>query len=180
MGEDDFPRSDRIVFCEFAEEFWGRGLAWYNDPEIIAATSDDPNPLTPEQFRKLIDRDRLCDTARMFGIRTSGGEPIGVIVLRGIDPNHRGADLHLTVGEEAFRGRGYGAEAIRLAVAFAFERLGLHKVLSTPFASNLPMIGCLKKCGFEEEGRLRDALWIGDRFMDVVVMGIINPMDSSS
>jgi RimJ/RimL family protein N-acetyltransferase len=173
----DLPRSDRILLCPFEGEFWTQGLAWYNDPEIIAATSDDPNPLTGAQFRELIDRDRLSETARVFGLRESGGRPIGVLVLRNIDPVHRGAELHITVGEPAFRGKGYGAEAIRLAVAFAFDRLGLHKVVSTPFAHNLPMLRCLKKCGFEQEGLLRDALCVNGRFIDVAVMGILNPRE---
>ena len=171
---DDYPRSERLSFCEFDGEFWERGLAWYNDPEIIAATSDDPNPLTPDQFRKLIDRDRLSEHARTFGIQASGGEAIGLVVLRSIDPIHRGADLHITIGEGAFRGKGHGSEAIRATVNFAFDRLGLHKVVSTPFSDNAQMIRCLEKCGFEQEGRLRDALFIGGRFIDVLVMGIIN------
>jgi RimJ/RimL family protein N-acetyltransferase len=177
MSPDDLPRSDRVLLCPFEGEFWARGLAWYNDPEIIAATSDDPNPLTEAQFRELIDRDRLSETARVFGVRESGGRPIGVLVLRNIDPVHRGAELHITVGEPAFRGKGYGAEAIRLAVAFAFDRLGLHKVVSTPFAHNLPMVRCLRKCGFEQEGLLRDALCINGRFIDVAIMGTINPRE---
>ena len=103
----------------------------------------------------------MIEHARTFGIRASGGEAIGIVVLRSIDPIHRGTDLHITIGEGAFRGKGYGTEAIRVTVNFAFDRLGLHKVVSTPFSNNDPMIRCLEKCGFEQEGRLRDALFIG-------------------
>ena len=39
------------------------------------------------------------------------------------------------------------------------------------------MVRCLTRCGFEQEGRLRDALCIGGRFVDVIVMGIINPRE---
>ncbi len=175
MTGDDLPRSDRLLLCPFEGEFWDRGLAWYNDPDIIATTSDDPTPLTGAQFRELIDRDLLSETARVFGIRESGGKAIGVVVLRNIDPVHRGAELHITIGEPDFRGKGYGAEAIRTTVTFAFDRLGLHRIVSTPFADNLPMVRCLRKCGFEQEGLLRDALCINGRFIDVAVMGLINP-----
>jgi RimJ/RimL family protein N-acetyltransferase len=57
----------------------------------------------------------------------------------------------------------------------AFGDLGLHRVTSTPFGHNERMIRCLEKCGFEREGVLRDALWIQDRFVDVVVMAVLNP-----
>jgi RimJ/RimL family protein N-acetyltransferase len=177
MTADEDPRDGRVRLCPFEGEFWEKGLSWYNDPEIIATTSDDPNPLTREQFRTLIERDLLNENARVFGLRESGGAPIGVLVLRSIDPVHRGVELHLTIGEAEYRGRGYGSEAIRLAVAFAFERLGMHRVVSTPFADNDRMIRCLARCGFEREGTLRHALCIGGRFIDVAVMGLLNPRE---
>lgn len=177
MSATDFPRSDRVLFCAFDKEFWALGLAWYNDPEVIAATSDDPNPLTEPQFKALIERDLDSDASRVFGLRDAGGRAIGVLVLRNIDPVHRGAELHITLGEREFRGKGYGTEAIRLAVEFAFDRLGLHKVVSTPFSDNHRMVRCLVRCGFEQEGRLREALCIAGRFVDVTVMGILNPRE---
>ena len=112
----DELRSERVALCPFEGEFWAHGLAWYNDPEVIATTSDDPNPLTEAQFRALIERDLLNEASRVFGVREAGGGAIGVLVLRNIDPAHRGAELHITIGEAAFRGRGYGAETIGLAV----------------------------------------------------------------
>lgn len=177
MTAPDFPRSERVVFCAFEGEFWSRGLAWYNDPEIIAATSDDPNPLTEPQFRSLIERDLHSEASRVFGLRDAGGKAIGILVLRNIDRVNRGVELHITVGDPEFRGKGYGAEAIRLAVEFAFDRLGLHKVVSTPFSDNLQMVRCLARCGFKEEGRLREALCIAGRFVDVTLMGILNPRE---
>jgi len=53
--------------------------------------------------------------------------------------------------------------------AYAFQGLELHRMVSTPFAHNVRMVRCLEKCGFEREGVLRDALWIQERFVDVVL-----------
>ena len=165
----------RASLRPFDDPFWEVGIGWYNDPEIAALTSDDPTPLTEEQFRATIEADLDNAQSVVFGIRNEAGKPIGIGMLRSIDPVHRGCDLHITIGDKGHWNRGYGAEAIGLMRDHAFKVLGLHKVISTPFSLNGRMIRCLEKCGFEREGVLRDALWGGDRFIDVTVMGIIHP-----
>ena len=179
MANGTTIKGERVSLCPFEGAFWEVGLGWYNDPEIIALTSDDPNPLTREQFQDIIQADLDSDQSVVFGIRKGGERPIGIGMLRSVDPVHRGCDLHITIGEKDCWGRGYGAEAIGLMRDYAFEALEMHRVISTPFAFNSRMVRCLEKCGFQQEGVLRDALWIGDRFVDVTVMGAINPKEST-
>jgi RimJ/RimL family protein N-acetyltransferase len=113
----------------------------------------------------------------VFGVLDESGTPMGIAMLRSVDRVHRSADLHITIGDRSRWGKGYGAESIRLMCDHAFDDLKLHKVISTPFAFNQRMVRCLQKCGFQREGRLRDALWIGERYVDVEIMGRINPAD---
>ena len=63
-------RRARVTLEPFGEDYWREGLRWYNDPEIIALTSDDPNPLTEPQFRELIQADLDRATSAVFGIRS--------------------------------------------------------------------------------------------------------------
>ena len=165
--------------CPYSDTYREMGLSWYNDPEIIALTSDDPDPLTPEQFEQIIQADLDSEQSVVFGVTDEDDRPIGIAMLRSVDRTHRSADLHITIGERARWGKGYGAEAIRLMCDHAFGNLELHKVISTPFAFNTRMIRCLHKCGFQREGLLREALWIGERFVDVEILGRINPAEQS-
>ena len=173
-------RGARIGLCPFEGVFWEVGLGWYNDAEIIALTSDDSNPLTVAEFEETMRADLDNSQSIVFGIVNEKDAPIGIGMLRHIDALHRGCELHITIGEKDHWNRGYGAEAISLIRDYAFEELGLHKVLSTPFSSNLRMVRCLEKCGFVPEGVLRDALWIGERFIDVTIMGVIHPKEETS
>ncbi|KAI0036980.1 hypothetical protein K488DRAFT_67153 [Vararia minispora EC-137] len=50
---------------------------------------------------------------------------------------------------EAVRGRGYGSEAMRLTMNFAFDVLKLDKVTATMLAKNVPMVGLMRKMGWE-------------------------------
>lgn len=180
MAGDVTLKGQRVTLCPFEDPFWDMGLLWYNDPEIIALTSDDPNPLSEPEFRRIIEVDLEAEQSILFGARNEAGAPIGIALLRNIDPAHRGCDLHITIGRRDHWRRGYGSEAIGLMVDHAFDVLGMHKVISTPFAVNTRMIRCLETCGFEQEGLLRDALRSGDHYIDVAIMGKINPDDEGT
>jgi RimJ/RimL family protein N-acetyltransferase len=167
-------QGERIGLCPFDGAFWQVGLHWYNDVEIISMTSDDPNPLTDEQFRTMMRLDLDHAQSVVMGVVNEERKPIGVGMLRHVDDLHRSCELHITIGEKDHWGRGYGTEAIRMMRDYAFNELGLHRVISTPFRHNLRMVRSLEKCGFEREGVLRDALWIGGKFTDVVIMAVLN------
>ena len=174
MANGVYLQGERVSLCPFDGAFWDVGLGWYNDPEIIAMTSDDPNPLTDQQFREMIHVDINQAQSVVVGVVNEVKKPIGVGMLRHIDALHRSCELHITIGEKDHWGKGYGTEAIALMRDYAFAGLTLHRVISTPFAHNQRMIRSLEKCGFEQEGLLRDALWIQGKFTDVVIMAVLN------
>lgn len=49
-------------------------------------------------------------------------------------------------------GRGYMTDAVRLAVAFAFEHANLHRVQAAVMPRNIGLIRVLGKVGFRYEG----------------------------
>ena len=170
-------KGNRIRLCPFADDFWSPGLRWYNDPEIIALTSDDQSQLSEEDFRRTIEGDLSAEHSVVFGLRDENRAPIGIGILRNVDPVHRGCELHITIGERRCWDHGYGTEAISAMRDHAFDALNCHKVISTPFLKNPRMIRCLEKCGFEREGVLHDALMQGDSFIDIVIMAVFNPSE---
>src|SRR5690554_6054415 len=106
---------------------------------------------------------------------TAGGNDVylGEIVLNEIDHVVRSANLRLAM-RPAYRGRGYGTEAIWLMLGLAFDTLGLHRVGLDVLATNARAKSLYENLGFVPEGRLRDAGRDGDRLCDVIVMGILD------
>jgi RimJ/RimL family protein N-acetyltransferase len=84
------------------------------------------------------------------------GRHVGNVVLDRIDPHLSTARLSIYVGESIARGKHVGRRAVSLAVAHAFNELGLNKVWLTVHAHNAPAITAYAAAGFAIEGVLRD------------------------
>ena len=65
-----------------------------------------------------------------------------------------------------YEGRGYMTESLNLAVTYAFEELGLHRVEAAIQPNNAPSINLVKRCGFQYEGLAKDLLFIDGRWRD--------------
>lgn len=96
--------------------------------------------------------------------------PVGHLNLRDFDTPHRTAEFGILIGDPADRGRGYGGEATRLALRYAFDQLGVHNVWLDTTSANLAAIRAYEKAGFREIGRIREARRIGGVLADVVLM----------
>ena len=107
----------------------------------------------------------IVRTPRYFAIREIETDAFaGVVQLLDIHPIHRSADLRIRIGNEKFRNRGFGTEALRLVLAFAWGDLNLERVQLGVFASNQRAIAAYKKAGFHIEGEMRHACFIGNRW----------------
>lgn len=69
-------------------------------------------------------------------------------------------------------GQGLMSEAVALALAFAFDRLALHRVQAAVMPQNHPSRRILSKCGFREEGRAERYLQIGGAWEDHLIYGL--------
>lgn len=100
------------------------------------------------------------------------GSYVGGLSLNGIDEDNETGGFRIDLIPGA-RGRGYGPEAIRLMLDYAFEVIGLHRVKLEVFDFNERAVRAYEKCGFVLEGRERDALlWEGERH-DSLIMSVL-------
>lgn len=100
-------------------------------------------------------------------------EYLGEIVLTEIDEARGSADLRLVM-RPAYRGRGYGTEAIELVLGLAFDGIGLHRVGLEVLSINARARSLYESIGFVVEGRRREAYRDGDGWCDAIVMGLLD------
>ncbi|SIS80894.1 Acetyltransferase (GNAT) family protein [Kroppenstedtia eburnea] len=62
---------------------------------------------------------------------------------------------------------------MEILLRFIFEEMNLHKVKLEVFEFNPRAIRVYEKCGFRQEGRLREEIFRYGRYHDVLVMGLL-------
>lgn len=68
--------------------------------------------------------------------------------------------------DKDFQGKGYMKEALRLALDYAYEDIGLHRVEASTLIDNVRSQGVLKACGFNELGVNKNYLFIDGEWRD--------------
>ena len=96
--------------------------------------------------------------------------PVGRTYLVDVDWRGRTAGFGIVIGEADARGRGYGTEATRLMLDYAFTALGLHSVMLTTDSYNLAGQAAYRKAGFKEFGRRRACALLNGTLHDWVYM----------
>lgn len=148
-------------------------LRWMRDPEVAENLGLRSAP-SRERTEAFLLRART-DASVVARAIVVGGVHVGNVVLDAVDRVVGRARLHIYVGEPAMRGKGVGRKAVALAVALAFDELGLQKVYLTVHAKNARAIASYEAAGFAVEGVHRREFLLGGELVDELYMGILAP-----
>ncbi len=102
----------------------------------------------------------------------SDGAYIGNTGLNRIDELNRRCSWGIWIGPPERWGHGYGTEACRLAVRYAFSELRLEKVTLEVYAGNERARRAYLRAGFVSEGVRRRHHWNGSELVDVEEMAV--------
>jgi RimJ/RimL family protein N-acetyltransferase len=126
-------------------------------------------------FVQRVLREQRGDRSRAWAILPVGRpDVIGQIRLIDIDLSyrHRSAEVGYWIRRSEW-GRGFGTEALRLVVRFAFSTLRLHRLQATVAAGNARSARVLEKVGFRREGVARHAHRRAGRWRDDWLFGLL-------
>jgi RimJ/RimL family protein N-acetyltransferase len=168
-------RGDRVYLRAIERDDLQRCHGWMNDGELIA-TLAQRYPMSLVREGDWIERaSRGQDPSELtFAICLSeGNRHIGNCGLVGIDRDNRTATLGIFIGEKDCRGRGLGAEAVRLLCRFAFGEMDLRKIRLDVHSDNEPAVKSYETVGFRREGVLREEVFRKGRAVDVLRMGLL-------
>jgi len=145
---------------------------WFNDFSTLRTLAIPPQPLTMESESAWYERAATGDASTVsFTIyETQSWRPVGTTQWNGIDYRNRTAAMAIVIGDATDRGKGYGTEATRLMLDYAFTALGLHNVMLTCYAFNIAGQRAYEKAGFRVFGRRHACHWMGGRLWDEIYM----------
>jgi RimJ/RimL family protein N-acetyltransferase len=167
-------RGTKIDLVAVSEKYLKEYSRWINDPVATDMLGVLLFPVSMEQERKWVDGAIAeKDFEKTFTILTKDGKPIGNCGFNRIDYVNRYAVLGILIGEIDFWDKGYGTDAIRTLLRFAFQELGMHKVCLNVDSVNERAVACYKKCGFVQEGRFREHRFYHGEYKDDLSMAVL-------
>lgn len=147
-------------------------VRWLNDPEVRQYL-EMYLPMSRAAEEEWFEAQLKSDSSQVFAIETSEGVHIGNIGLHDLDWKNRNAGLGIVIAEKEYWGQGYGTDAIKALLDFAFNEMNLHRIYLSVFDFNERALRCYEKCGFGHEGRAREALFQDGRYHDHLLMAIL-------
>jgi RimJ/RimL family protein N-acetyltransferase len=130
---------------------------------------------SPKNIKEWIEKETEKNSPDLwlFGIRTLEDDKlIGLVDLSGVSA-HGDCFVGIGLGERDYWGKGYGTDAMKLALRFAFVELGLHRVSLDVFDYNSRGVKSYEKAGFRREGVEREMLLRDGKRYDVIFMGVL-------
>lgn len=153
-------------------------VRWFNDPEVrryLLAYAPLSVAQEEQWFEDMLQRIHRQEDF-LFAVEARVGDEwvhIGNVGLRRMDWKNRCAVFGIALGEKAYWGQGYGTDATRTMLRFAFEELNLHRVELEVWGENARAIRCYEKAGFRHEGTRRQAIFSEGQYHDAHQMSIL-------
>jgi RimJ/RimL family protein N-acetyltransferase len=153
-----------------------RFVEWLNDPEVRQGLSLYL-PLSmgeEEQWFENMMKGKPHEQPLVIEAKSeSGWMMIGNSGFFGFDWRIRKAELGILIGDKSYWNRGYGTEVMRLLLNHGFTTLNLNRIFLRVYEDNPRAIRAYEKAGFVHEGRLRQAEFHDGRYLDVLLMSVL-------
>ncbi len=131
--------------------------AWRSDPGLVRYDAASPIRMPYAEFLVTYTAELMRPPVarRVVAIDDLHGRHIGNAMYYNIDFGRREAEVGITIGEPAYWGRGYGAEAVGLLVDHIFTETSLTRLYLHTLDWNLRAQRSFARAGFRDCGRAR-------------------------
>jgi RimJ/RimL family protein N-acetyltransferase len=137
----------------------------------------DPNEYVYDKERTDKNFDFITEREEWYpvvGIFLPDGKPIGNLSFKRINRDKSQCELGIMLVNDKYKGKGYGTEALRLAIAYITDTLKLKHIYADTMGSNIRMQRIFNKLGFELVGREEHVYDMHDRWEDKIDYILIN------
>lgn len=157
-----------------SEEDADQYCQWLNDWEVTQNTLVFRQQLSLSKEEDIL-KEMITSCAAAFAIvDIQTDKLIGNCSLFNIEKLNRKAELGIIIGDKSYWNRGYGTEATQLLLDYGFNILNLHNIMLEVFSFNKRAIASYQKVGFKFIGKRREALIMGGKKYDEIMMDILS------
>ncbi len=168
-------RGDRVILRAMEREDLPRWHALMNRQIELVSIGMGPWQPVPQAVIEQSFEKRLDNPDRSWFVIEIAGTVVGHTGLKYWSWDRRSGSAEFAIGifEPQYVGRGYGREALKLLLDWAFRVENWRRIWCDTLAINDRAIRSYQACGFVEEGRLRQHDYHEGQYVDVVILGLL-------
>ena len=166
--------SKKILLCGIEKENIDKLMEWRNRPELRKYFREyrELTKSMQEDWYERIMKDKGQVNFEIHENVSENKRLIGHCGLYYIDFIIRSAEFGIYIGEDDYRGGGFGSDALRTLVKYGFDTLNLNKIWCEVYDNN-DALSVYKHIGFVCEGRMRDNYYDEGRYWDSHILSML-------
>ncbi len=175
-------RGPKVILREKQLEDATNDFAWATVRELTRLNAAEPYQTPFAIYLSQYPKGIADPNKRQFAIETLEGKHIGNCVCYNVDWTRREAELGIMIGDRVYWGQGYGADAVKTLMQYAFEDMGMQRLFLHTLEWNIRAQECFERCGFTPCGRIvvKDHEFIEMELLRDQFDGIEYPIPESS
>lgn len=132
----------------------------------------DPRPLGPGDQKKWVESLSMRSDRFYFAVSTADHPFVGLVRMDEFDTLNRSIRVGADIIPE-LRGRGLGILLYRVIKRYCFDFMNVHRVWLAVLETNGHAMRLYEKQGFKVEGRYRSSVFRDGKYVDYVLMSIL-------
>ncbi len=144
---------------------------WRNNENIRKWFYTD-HMISNDEHQKFIEKLKN-DNHNYYWLVKQNNDYLGVVSLNKFDSKNKNSYLGIYANPDNPQ-KGIGSVLGNFLLHIAFNIANLHTLKLEVLENNLKAINFYKKLGFIEEGIIREIIYKSDKWVNVIIMGIIN------
>ncbi|WP_055668638.1 GNAT family N-acetyltransferase [Desnuesiella massiliensis] len=161
----------KVLDKKYADEYLKLTCDMDSDSRLFTGTHTFFNVTQIENYLEDISTDNSRIDFLIFDKEST--DIVGEVVLNDINRKDRRCNLRIGIFNKNNFSKGYGTEAIILALNYGFGMFNLHKIYLDVLNFNDRGVHVYEKIGFIKEGVLREDIYFNHRYYDVIMMSIL-------
>ena len=149
---------------------------WHNDDEITDLMGGRKFFISKERERTWLEDKMFNDRDQLYCAIciTDSSKIIGYTSLNEIEHVHRKAFWGgIVIGDKTERNKGFATSAAIQLLKYGFCELNLNKIYGKWLDTNKTSLFMGKMLGFKYEGTLREDIFKGNKYHDIIIMSIL-------
>ena len=156
---------------EYTEEYWDNFKNTSIETMIFTGSAQVFNKTEIENYIDRVAAD--SDRVDFLIFSKQDNKLVGEVVINEVDRNNRCGNIRVLINRKEDFSKGYGTEAMILALNYGFGMFNLHRIELEAYPFNNRAIHVYEKIGFKREGLRRDGAYYNHKYYDMITMSFL-------